>query len=164
MQRGNFVLTQFVLQDEKVVQIYFTTLWLYLILLNCTLKNDKNGKFNVIIFTMKGKEERERYTQLNAENSQVGNWTITARYADAMHFNGWYVKRMAPHSSTLAWKISWMEEPGRLQSLGSLGVRHNWATSLSLFTFTHWRRKRQPTPVFLPGESQGRGSLVGCRL
>ena len=37
-------------------------------------------------------------------------------------------------------------------------------TSLSLFTFMHWRRKWQPTPVFLPGESQGRGSLVGCRL
>ena len=36
--------------------------------------------------------------------------------------------------------------------------------SLSLFTFMHWRRKWQPTPVFLPGESQGRGSLVGCRL
>ena len=71
---------------------------------------------------------------------------------------------MAPHSSTLAWKISWMEEPGRLQSMGSLRVRHDWATSLSLFTFMHWRRKWQPTPVFLPGESQGRGSLVGCHL
>ena len=35
-------------------------------------------------------------------------------------------------------------------------------TSLSLFTFMHWRRKWQPTPVFLPGESQGWGSLVGC--
>ena len=43
---------------------------------------------------------------------------------------------MAPHSSTLAWKIPWMEEPGRLQSMGSLRVRHHWATSLSLFTFT----------------------------
>ena len=73
-------------------------------------------------------------------------------------------KAMAPHSSTLAWKIPWTEEPGRLQSMGSLRVRHNWATSLSLFTFMHWRRKWQPTPVFLPGESQGRGSLVGCRL
>ena len=40
-------------------------------------------------------------------------------------------------------------------------VGHDWATSLSLFTFMHWRRKWQPTPVFLPGESQGRGSLVG---
>ena len=53
-------------------------------------------------------------------------------------------KAMATHSSTLAWKIPW--------------------TSLSLFTFMHWRRKWQPTSVFLPGESQGRGSLVGCRL
>ena len=73
-------------------------------------------------------------------------------------------KAMAPHSRTLAWKIPWTEEPGGLQSMGSLRVRHDWATSLSLFTFLHWRRKWQPTPVFLPGESQGRGRLVGCRL
>ena len=70
---------------------------------------------------------------------------------------------MAPHSSTLAWKIPWMEEPGRLQSMGSLRVRHGRVTTLSLFTFMRWRRKWQPTPVFLPGESQGRGSLMGCR-
>ena len=44
-------------------------------------------------------------------------------------------KAMAPHSSTLAWKIPWMEEPGGLQSMGLLGVGHDWATSLSLFTF-----------------------------
>ena len=68
---------------------------------------------------------------------------------------------MATHSSTLAWKIPWTEEPGGLQSMGSL---ESDTTSLSLFTFTPWRRKWQPTPVFLPGESQGRGSLVGCRL
>ena len=71
---------------------------------------------------------------------------------------------MTPHSSTLAWKIPWMEEPGGLRSMGSQRVRHDWVTSLSLFTFIHWRRKWQPTPVFLPGESQGWGSLVGCRL
>ena len=65
-------------------------------------------------------------------------------------------KAMAPHSSTVARKIPWMEEPGRLQPMGSLRVRHDWATSLSLSTFMHWRRKWQPTPVFLPGESQGR--------
>ena len=65
-------------------------------------------------------------------------------------------KVMAPHSSTLAWKIPWTEGPGRLQSMGSLGVGHDWATSLLLFTFMHWRRKWQSTPVFLPGESQGR--------
>ena len=55
-----------------------------------------------------------------------------------------------------------MEEPGGLQSMGSLRVGHNWASSLSLFPFTHWRRKWQPTPVFLPGESQGWGSLVAA--
>ena len=78
-------------------------------------------------------------------------------------------KAMAPHSSTLAWKSPWMEEPGRLQSMGSLRVGHDWATLLSLFTFMHWRRKRQPhwrrkwqpTPEFLLGESQGRGKPGG---
>ena len=116
-------------------------------------------------------------------------------------------KAMATHSSTLAWTIPWMEEPGRLQSMGSWRVEHDWATSLSVscigegngsplqcsclenpkdgrawqaavhgvvksrtrlsnfpFSFMHWRRKWQPTPVFLPGESQGWQSLVGCRL
>ena len=71
---------------------------------------------------------------------------------------------MAPHSSTLAWKIPWTEEPGGLQSMRSLRVGHDWATSLSLFTFMHWKRKWQPTPVFSPGESQGRGSVLGCHL
>ena len=51
-----------------------------------------------------------------------------------------------------------------MQSMGSRKVGHDWAISLSLFTFMHWSRKWQPTPVFLPGESQGWGSLVGCRL
>ena len=73
-------------------------------------------------------------------------------------------KAMAPHSSTLAWKIPRMEEPGRLQSMGSLRVGHNWETLLWHFTFMNWRRKWQPTPIFLPGESQGQRSLVGCRL
>ena len=73
-------------------------------------------------------------------------------------------KAMSPYSSTLACKIPWTEEPDRLQSMGSQTVGHDWATSLSFFTFMHWRRKWQLTPVFLPGESQGRGSLLGCRL
>ena len=72
---------------------------------------------------------------------------------------------MAPHSSTFAHgKIPWTEEPGRLQSMGLLRVGHDRATSLSLFTVMHWRRKWQPTPVFLPGESQGQRSLMGCHL
>ena len=73
---------------------------------------------------------------------------------------------MAIHFSTLAWKIPWEEEPGRLQSMELLRVGHDLATSLSLslFTFMHWRKKWQPTPVLLPGESQGWQSLVGCHL
>ena len=73
-------------------------------------------------------------------------------------------KAMSTHSSTLAWKIPWMKEPGRLQYMGSLRVVHDLVASLSLFTFTHWKRKCQPTPVFLPGESQGWQSLVGFHL
>ena len=68
-------------------------------------------------------------------------------------------KPVASHSSTLAWNIPWTEEPGRLHH----GITKS-QKQLSDFTFMHWRRKWQPTPVFLPGESQGRGSLVGCRL
>ena len=61
---------------------------------------------------------------------------------------------MATHSSTLAWKIPWIKDPGRLQSMGSLSVGHDSVTSLSLFTFMHWRRKWQPIRVLawrIPG-------------
>ena len=69
----------------------------------------------------------------------------------------------APHSSTLAWKIPWTEEAGRLQSMGSRRVRNDWATSLSLslFTFMHWRRKWQPTPVFFARRIPGMGEPGG---
>ena len=73
-------------------------------------------------------------------------------------------KAMTTHSSTLAWKIPWTEELGGLQSMGSQRIRHDWTTSLSLFFFMHWRRKWQPIPIFLPRESKGWRSLVGCHL
>ena len=84
---------------------------------------------------------------------------------EVIHFSS-YTRRRQWHPTPvlLPEKIPWTEEPGGLQSMGLLRVGHDWATSLSLFTFMHWRRKWQPTPVFLPGEPQGRGSLVGCRL
>ena len=47
-------------------------------------------------------------------------------------------KEMATHSSTLVWKIPWTEEPGRLQSMGSQGVGHDWATSLDSLSFREW--------------------------
>ena len=88
---------------------------------------------------------------------QLSDFTFT------FHFHA-LEKEMATRSSILAWRIPGMGEPGGLPSMRSLRVGHDWAASLSLFTFMHWRRKWQPTPVFLPGESQGRGSLVGCCL
>jgi len=77
---------------------------------------------------------------------------------------------MAPHSSTLAWKIPWMEEPGGLQSMGLLRVGHDWVTSLSLFTFMDWRRKWQPHSSVLAwkipgtGEPSGLPSMVSHRV
>ena len=79
-------------------------------------------------------------------------WVLTIWYSLGLGVE----KAVTPHSSTLAWEIPWTEEHGRLQSMGSRRVWHDWATSLWLFTFLHWRRKWQPTPICLPGESQGR--------
>ena len=71
---------------------------------------------------------------------------------------------MAPHSSTLAWKIPWTEEPGGLQSMGSRRIGHDWADFTFTFHFHALEKEMEPTLVFLPGESQGQQSLVGCRL
>ena len=98
------------------------------------------------------------------KEDQDGSKTGRGKSSDLRHKTHSQRVGFTMASSTLAWKIPWTEEPGRLQSMGSLRVGHDRATSLSLFTFMHWRRKWQPTPVFLPGESQGRRSLVGCQL
>ena len=93
----------------------------------------------------------------------ISQWNWTCKGPPIwLHLNLLTGEGNAPHSSTLAWKIPWMEEPGRLQSMRSLRVRHDWATSLSVFTFMHWRRKWHPTPVLLSGKSHGRRSLEGC--
>ena len=84
------------------------------------------------------------------KESTFSEWLCTL-YLDST-INSLLELAMAPHSSTLVWRIPWTEEPGGLQSMGSLRVGHDWATSLLRFTFMHWRRKWQPTPVFLPGE------------
>ena len=119
----------------------------------------------VLFKGVKGKvTQRHYFTSIKSSRrkhrwKQLGLWRLRV-YVTLMDIV--VEKAMAPHSSTLAWKIPWMEEPGRLQSMGSLRVKHNWATSLSLFTFMHWRRKWQPTPVLFPGKSHGQRSLVGC--
>ena len=109
---------------------------------------DEGGQ-KVQIFSYKINTRDIKYNMINIINSAV--WCI-------------WEKAMATRSSVLAWKIPWTEEPGRLQSTGSHRVRYDWVTSFSLFTFMHWRRKWQPTPILLSGESQGWRSLVGCCL
>ena len=70
-------------------------------------------------------------------------------------------RRQRQPTRVLAQRIPWTEEPGGLLSMGSHRVRHDEAPQ---HAYMHWRKKWQPTPVFLPGESQGQRSLVGCCL
>ena len=116
----------------------------------------------VILFSRRSSWPRERSQIFCSAGRFFTAWDTKEALFEKVAY--WSEKAMAPHSSTLAWKIPWTEEPGGLQSMRSLGVDHDWASSLSLFTFMHWRRKWQPTPVFLPGESQGQRSLGGCCL
>ena len=71
---------------------------------------------------------------------------------------------MAPHSSTLAWKIPWKEEPGGLQSMGVAGSRTRLSDLTFPFHFHALEKEMATHSSVLPGESQGQGSLVGCRL
>ena len=127
--------------------------------------NNSNDYFrdNFLVAQQKTKFQYEVKLLETHLGKQWGRFIYTVEGASAWICFTWYIS-MAPHSSTLAWKIPCMEEPGGLQSMGSWRVRHDWVNLFSLFTFMHWKRKWQPTPVFLPGESQGWGSLVGCRL
>ena len=111
-------------------------------------------------------QQKQHWTSV-LKNPKRILWKWTYRWLNASFcicFKIIYRRQWHPTPVLLPGKIPWMEEPGRLQSMESLRVGHDWATSLSLFTFMHWSRRWQPTPVFLPGESQGRRSLVGFRL
>ena len=109
---------------------------------NSKLKTFPNTNFSWFIRNIKDNFSGRKWCQIGNSQEEMKS----ARSGDLE-------KAVAPHPSTLAWKIPWTEEPGGLQSMGLLRVRHDWVTSISLFTFIHWRRTWQPTPVFLPGES-----------
>ena len=115
----------------------------------------------------------------------IGSPSLTATTADGCHILCLLIRQKGFHFSTAViflkqhflWKIifylskvcihmySCLENPmdGGAWQAAVHGVAKSW-TRLSNFTFMHWRRKWKPTPVFLPGESQGRGSLVGYHL
>ena len=121
--------------------------------LNCLMRN--------ILYTASTLLCSFRRTELNWTEAKSRAWL--SDFTFIFHFHA-LEKAMAPHSSTILPGKSHGWKPDRLQSMGSLIVGNNKATSLSFFTFMHWRRQWQPTPVFLPGESQGWGSLVGRHL
>ena len=110
---------------------------------------------------LKSKQRKVAQSQLVSWDTVKSQSWVYLRVSRLTSLGSILEKAMAPHSSTLAWKLPWTEKPGRLQSMGSLRVGHDWATSLSLFIFMHWRRKWPATPVFLPGESQGQGEPDG---
>ena len=107
-------------------------------------------------YTERSESERERqiYSNAHIQNLEKWYWRIYIQGSDGaslvaqrlkrlpamwetrVQFLGWedpLEKEMATHSRTLAWKIPWIEKPGRLQSMGSQRVGHDWATSLSFF-------------------------------
>ena len=122
----------------------------------CTQYASKFGKLSSGHRTERGQYSFQFQRKAMPKNAQ----TTTQLHSSHMLVE----KAMATHSNALAWRILWTEEPGRIQSMRLLRVGHEWVTSLSLFTFMHWRRQWQPTPVLLPGECQGQRSLVGCHL
>ena len=118
-------------------------------------RNSWIAKMNTLVKAVLWKDE---FLQLFCITFIKAGFLITHTYIKKLE------NAMAPHSSTLAWKIPWMEEPGRLQSLGSRRVGHNWATSLSLFTFMQWRRKWQPWRIPGTGEPGGLPSIGSHRV
>ena len=77
-------------------------------------------------------------TQVRSETRVQSMWETRVLPETRVQSLGWEEplgKEMATHSSTLAWKIPWMEEPGRLHSMGSQRVGHDWVSSLSFFPF-----------------------------
>ena len=115
-------------------------------------------KKSITPFTMSGIMLKDTFLNIPDISTSVFTFSIFILY---ICIHTYMEKALATHSSTLARKFPWMEEPSGLQSMGSRRLGGDWATSLSLFSFMLWRRKWQPTPVFLPGESQRWGEPGG---
>ena len=103
-------------------------------------------------------------------NSHLDNAHLNVVFSKSLviliiNLTNYYIleKAMATHSSTLAWKIPWMEEPGGLQSMGSLQVGHDWATTLSVFTSCIGEGNGNPLHCLawrIPGTGEPGGAAV----
>ena len=92
----------------------------------------------------------KRYMQHSVHSSTICNsqhmeamWVSINRYIDK---EDWY---MAIHSSILPWRIPWTEKPGRLQSMESQRVRHDWVTKQQQHTLSHWKTQRNKAEIWV---------------
>ena len=133
-------------------------------------KVESEEKLNSLL--MKVKEESEKDgLKLNIQKTKIiasdpiTSWQIDGETVANFILRGSKITVREGNGNPL--RYSYLENP--VDGGAWLAAVHGVARSQTrlsdfIFTFMNWRRKWQPTPVFLPGESQGRGSLVGCRL
>ena len=105
---------------------------LFPFLMTCSMKTTSPGEIRMLKTDIKTYNWNSKWRALSLVAQMIKH--PTAMWETQVWFLGWedpLEMEMATHSSTLAWKIPWMNEPGRLQSTGSQRVGHNWATSLT---------------------------------
>ena len=110
----------------------------------------------ILIIYPRQTPQRQRLCRRVKKKKKKKQWKIWSPLNIRTRFN---IRRRQWHPTPVLWpgkSHGWRSQVGC--SSWDRWVRHDWATSLSLFTLMHWRRKWQPTPVFLPGESQGRAA------
>ena len=97
--------------------------------------------------------------------------TLLVEYLSCLCFGGYLIILSSGHGEGNATPLQYsclenpMDRGAWWAAVHGVAQSRTWPSDFTLtFPFMHWRRKWQPTPVFLPGESQGQGSLVGCRL
>ena len=162
-------------QPQKIMKDTVAATWMNLKEYHTKMKSDRERQ--ILYGGLRGKGASLVAQRLKCLPGMQETWAQSLGREDPLE------KEIATHSSTLAWRIPWREEPGRLQSMGSQRVGHDWVTSLHFTSEVKnlpsdachcrrhrfdpwvrkipWRRKWQPTPVFLPGKSHGQRSLVG---
>ena len=125
------------LYDEWLQACYLTSLWLSFLK---QYKDYSNRTYHKVIVKFSWVEHVKFLEQQVACFKLLRVPGKIKNYSEIFFFFSCLIvrnteKAMASHSSTLAWKIPWTEEPGGLQSRGLPRVGHDWATSLSIFTF-----------------------------
>ena len=109
------------------------------------LPGKSHGRRSIVDYSPWGRKESDTTERLNWTEQTFLMALMVKHLLTVQEIQVWSLgqedpleKEMATHSSTYAWKIPWMEEHGRLQSMGSQRVRHDWAISLSRKLIVPW--------------------------